>query len=165
MEILDESTRQLGKFKEQIEPLVNFFNSILADIHNNVEENLEAFLRPIVQGIREGSNPEECEAIRISRRSKEGRFSAMTDISTAYITISTEYIRPAINRMESLSTVNDSEWNIRSTEFFQWCESSMNRIDEIARATNTNVQRNINFHISALHRRALEGAAENDEDN
>ncbi|MCJ1401423.1 hypothetical protein MMC11_004636 [Xylographa trunciseda] len=172
MEILDESTRQLGKLKEQIEPLVDFFRSILSDIHNNVEENLEAFLRPIIQGIGEGSNPQECEAIRISRRSKErilttalqmqGRFSAMTDISTAYITISSEYIRPAINRMESLSTVNDSEWSIRSAEFFQWCDSSMNSIDEIARVTNINVQRNIDFHINALHRRAIEGADEND---
>jgi hypothetical protein len=78
MEILDESTRQLGKLKEQIEPLVDFFKSILSDIHNNVEENLEAFLRPIVQGIREGSNPEECEAIRISRRSKEVSSSALS---------------------------------------------------------------------------------------
>ena len=95
----------------------------------------------------------------------QGRFSAMTDISTAYITISTEYIRPAINRMESLSTVNDSEWNIRSTEFFQWCETSMSSIDEVARTTNTNVQRNIDYHIKALQRRAIEGAAENGEDN
>ncbi|OCL11172.1 hypothetical protein AOQ84DRAFT_287772 [Glonium stellatum] len=172
MEILDESTRQLGKLKGQIEPLVDFFKSILSDIHNNVEDNLEAFLRPIIQGITEGSNPEECEAIRISGRSKErmfttalqmqGRFSAMVDISAAYITISTEYIRPAINRMESLSTVSDSEWDVRSTEFLQWCENSMNGIDEVARTTNANVQRNIDYHINALHRRAIEGAAMNE---
>ena len=72
MGILDESTRQLGKLKEQIEPLVDFKN-ILTDIENNVEENLEAFLRPIMQGITEGRSPEEVDAIRISRRSKEVR--------------------------------------------------------------------------------------------
>lgn len=71
MAILDESTRKLGKLKEQIEPLVEFFHVILRDIHNNVEENLEAFLRPIVQGITEGEGQDEVEAIRISRRSKE----------------------------------------------------------------------------------------------
>ena len=71
MDILDESTRQLGQLKEQIEPLVDFFENILTDIEDNVEENLEAFLRPIVQGITEGRNPEEVEAIRIGRRSKE----------------------------------------------------------------------------------------------
>lgn len=94
-----------------------------------------------------------------------GRFSAMVDISTAYITISADYIRPAINRMESLSTVNESEWNIRSAECFQWCESSMNRIDEIAQATNRNVKRNIDYHINLLQQRAIEGAAEYDQGN
>jgi hypothetical protein len=93
----------------------------------------------------------------------QGRFSAITDISTAYITISTDYIRPAINKMESLSTVSDSEWQIRSKEFFQWCETSMNEIDEVARTTNANVHKNITRHINSLHRRAIEAAAENDD--
>jgi hypothetical protein len=75
MDILDESTRQLGKLKEQIEPLVDFFKNILTDIENNVEENLEAFLRPILQGITDDRNPEEVDAIRISRRSREVRYS------------------------------------------------------------------------------------------
>jgi hypothetical protein len=35
----------------------------------------------------------------------QGRFSAIADISTAYITVSTDYIRPAINEMKSLSTM------------------------------------------------------------
>jgi hypothetical protein len=65
MDILDESTRQLGKLKE---PLVEFFKNILTGIENNVGENLEAFLRPILQGITEGSSPEEVDAIMISRR-------------------------------------------------------------------------------------------------
>jgi hypothetical protein len=71
MAILDNSTKNLSRLKEQIEPLVDFFKSILGDIDHNVDENLEAFLRPIVNGITEGSNPEEIEAINISRRSKE----------------------------------------------------------------------------------------------
>ena len=71
MAILDNSTQNLGKLKEQIEPLVDFFKSVLGDIDHNVDENLAAFLRPIENGITEGSNPEEIEAINISRRSKE----------------------------------------------------------------------------------------------
>lgn len=93
----------------------------------------------------------------------QGRFSAMTDISTAYITISTNYIRPAINKMEGLSTVSESEWKIRSVEFSQWCETSMNDIDEIAQKTNTNVLRNMENHINALQLRAIESAASHDE--
>ena len=95
----------------------------------------------------------------------QGRFSAITDISTAYITISTDYIRPTINKMESMSTVSDSEWQLRSKEFFQWCESSMTEIEEVARSTNSNVQKNITLHINSLHRRAIEAAAENDTEN
>lgn len=71
MVILDNSIKNLGKLKEQIEPLVDFFKSVLGEIDHNVDQNLEAFLRPIVQGMKEGSNPEEIEAINMSRRSKE----------------------------------------------------------------------------------------------
>ena len=87
MEILDESTRQLRKLKEQIEPLVDFFQNILTDIENNVEENLEAFLRPIVQGITEGSSPDEVEAVKISRRSKEVR--RLTLLSHLHLSLAT----------------------------------------------------------------------------
>jgi hypothetical protein len=71
MAILDSSIKNLGKLKEQIEPLVDFLKSVLGEIDHNVDQNLEAFLRPIVQGMKEGSNPEEIEAINMSRRSKE----------------------------------------------------------------------------------------------
>ena len=71
MTILDNSTKNLGKLKDQTEPLVDFFKTIQRDIDHNVDENLEAFLLPIVNGIKEGSNLEEVKAINISRRSKE----------------------------------------------------------------------------------------------
>ena len=79
MAILDNSTKNLGKLKEQIEPLVDFFKSVLGDIDHNVDENLAAFLRPIENGITEGSNLEEIEAINISRRSKEVSHSLGVD--------------------------------------------------------------------------------------
>jgi len=173
MAILDNSTKNLGKLKEQIEPLVDFFKSILGEIDHNVDENLEAFLRPITQGIKNGCNPDEIEAIDMSRKSKErmmstamqmqGRFSAIADISAAYITVSTDYIRPAINEMESLSTMTDSEWQIRSQEFVRKCERLMTDIDGVAQETSANVDRNMSRHINALQRRAIEAATEHEE--
>ncbi|KAK7425623.1 hypothetical protein QQZ08_007946 [Neonectria magnoliae] len=112
--ILENSTRELATPKEKIEPLVEFFKTILGEIDHNIDENLQAFLRLIINGIKEGTNAKEVEAITISRRSKEkmmsttlpmqGHFSAIAKISTAYIAMLADYIRPAINRMERLST-------------------------------------------------------------
>jgi hypothetical protein len=85
MAILDNSTKNLGKLKEQIEPLVDFFKSILGEIDHNVDQNLEAFLRPIVHGITEGSNPEEIEAINMSRRSKEVGHDLGVDVQPEWI--------------------------------------------------------------------------------
>jgi hypothetical protein len=81
MDILDNSTENLGKLKKQIEPLVDFFKTVLGEIDHNVDQNLEAFLRPIVQGIKEGTTPNEVEAINVSRRSKEVsiRANSMSD--------------------------------------------------------------------------------------
>ena len=73
MKILDESTHQLGRLKEQIEPLVLFFDNILVEIDRTVETDLEAFLRPIINGIKEGETPGEVEAVRLGRTSKKVR--------------------------------------------------------------------------------------------
>jgi hypothetical protein len=192
MAILENSTRELATLKEKIEPLVEFFKTILGDIDHNVDENLQAFLRPIINGIKEGTNAEEVEAITISRRCKEvshstvisargssslifqqkmmstalqmqGRFSAISDISQAYITVSADYIRPAINRMERLSTLPESEWAIRGREFLQDCDRWMTLIDEVAAKTSANVDKNITEHMKRLQTRAIEAAAEHDE--
>ncbi|SPJ91048.1 uncharacterized protein FTOL_13450 [Fusarium torulosum] len=171
MTILENSTRELATLKEKIEPVVEFFKSILGDIDHNVDENLQAFLRPIMNRIEEGTTAEEIEAITISRRSKEkiistalqmqGRFSAIVDISKAYIAVSTDYIRPAINRMERLSTLTESEWAIHSQEFLRDCDMWMTEIDELASETNANVDKNMAKHMQALQMRAIEAAAEN----
>lgn len=92
----------------------------------------------------------------------QGRFSAIADISTAYITVSTDYIRPAINEMEILSTMTDSEWQIKSQEFILKCDRLMTDIDGVAQETNANVNRNMSRHINALQRRAIEAAAEHE---
>lgn len=71
MKILDESTRQLGRLKEQIEPLVLFFDSILVEVDTTLNKDLEAFLRPILNGAIVGKNPDEIEQIRLGRTSKK----------------------------------------------------------------------------------------------
>lgn len=93
----------------------------------------------------------------------QGRFSAIADISTAYIAVSKDYIRPAINEMEILSTVTDSEWPIKSQEFLNKCDKLMTDIDSVAQETNANVNKNMSRHIDALQRRAIQAAAEYEE--
>jgi hypothetical protein len=71
MEILEESTHQLGMLKEQIEPLVLFFDNILVEIDKTVEKDLESFLRPITNGIKFGANPDQVQAVELGRTSKK----------------------------------------------------------------------------------------------
>jgi len=70
MQILETSTHQLGKLKEQIEPLSLFFDSLLAQIDTTVKTDLENFLRPIINGIHEGNTPGEVETVRLGRTAK-----------------------------------------------------------------------------------------------
>jgi hypothetical protein len=94
----------------------------------------------------------------------QGRFSAIADISTAYITVSMDYIRPAINEMEMLSTMTDSEWQIKSQDFIHKCDRLMTDIDSFAQKTNANVDVNVGNYINALQRRAIEAASKYEQD-
>lgn len=76
--------------------------------------------------------------------------------------ISDRYIRPAINKMESLATVSDSEWAIQSQEFIEWCGNAVGEIDDMARTTSANMEKNMVKQINALERRAIEAAAKNE---
>ena len=75
--------------------------------------------------------------------------------------ISDRYIRPAINRMESLSTVSNSEWHVQSRDFMLWCENAVQEIDDMARTTSKNMEKNMAKQISTLQKRAIEAAADN----
>lgn len=88
----------------------------------------------------------------------QGRFSAISDISSAYIEVSTNYIRPAINRMEKLSTIPKSEWEVKSQEFLTWCDTCVDQIDQVASETSRNVDIHMQNHITALQKRAIEAA-------
>lgn len=67
----------LSRLQNQVEPLVDFFRDICTDINTNVDEDLEGFLRPIINGIEEGDTPDEVKAIHIGRVAK--------NVSTAVI--------------------------------------------------------------------------------
>lgn len=92
----------------------------------------------------------------------QGRFSAITDISNAYITVSANYIRPASMQMESLSTLTDSEFSVKSREFLHWCDNAMLDIDGVAQQTSANVEKNLRRNMEALRRRAIKAADERD---
>ncbi len=88
----------------------------------------------------------------------QGRFSAILDISTAYITVSAEYIRPAINEMENLSTMSESEWAVESKHFIDKCNTWTQDIEAVTRRASDRVEANARIHMNALQVRAIEGA-------
>ena len=70
--------------------------------------------------------------------------------------ISERYIRPAINKMETLATVSNSEWAVKSREFIVWCDDAVGSIDQLARTTSANMGRNVEQHIKSMEQRAIE---------
>lgn len=175
MTILENSSHHLGALKDQIEPLLIFFKDHLEQgIGHTAENDVKAFLRPIQNRLKENSNsPNDVEAFRLSKKSKnkmlsaalimQGRFSAIGDISDAYIDVSNTYIRPAISWMERLSTMPVRDWEAEKNKFLTWCKDSVGKIDELAQRTNQNVDEHIKGSILALRQRAME-AREDDED-
>ncbi|KAK4207742.1 hypothetical protein QBC37DRAFT_298078 [Rhypophila decipiens] len=173
LSILDNSSRDLGDLKDKIEDLVGFFQTMLREIQENVDGSLGDFLRPIENGMTHGGTPEEVEALRVSRKSKQrlmttalqmqGRFSAIADISTAYVTVSADYIRPAINEMENLSTMTQSEWAVQSKHFLEKCNAWGKGIEDVTKKASGQMENNARRNMNALQMRAIEAAAEDDD--
>ncbi|KAK0750953.1 hypothetical protein B0T18DRAFT_485660 [Schizothecium vesticola] len=175
MTILENSSHHLGALKDQIEPLLRIFKEDLEQgIGYTAEEDVQAFLRPIQNRLKEDSgSPNDVEAFRLSKKSKDkmlsaalimqGRFSAIGDISDAYINVSNTYIRPAISWMERLSTMPVRDWEAEKNKFLGRCEDSVGKIDGLAQRTNQNVDEHVKGSILALQRRVME-AREDDED-
>ena len=65
--------------------------------------------------------------------------------------------------MESLATVVDSDWQVQSREFFEWCDNAMNEIDGMAQRTNACMEQNLVYQINALQKRVIEAASERDD--
>jgi hypothetical protein len=92
----------------------------------------------------------------------QGGFSTITDISAAYVQISNNYIREAINKMERLSNSKDEDWEVKRAEFNEWCEGAIQSIDNISQEASKNMNKNMEARIVMLKTRAIEAAAEHD---
>jgi hypothetical protein len=79
------------------------------------------------------------------------------------VKISDKYIRLAINKMESLATVGDSDWHLQSQKFSEWCDNAVNEIGSTAQRTNDKMERNMVDQINTLQKRAIEAASEHDD--
>jgi len=93
----------------------------------------------------------------------QGRFSAIVDISDAYIDVSNTYIRPTISWMERLSTIPARDWEAEKDKFLGWCQDSIGKIEGLAQQTIQNADEHVKGSILALQRRVME-AREDDED-
>jgi hypothetical protein len=96
----------------------------------------------------------------------QGQFSAIADISRAYVQVSNSYIRPAINKMELLAGVKptDPRWPRLLGDFNQWCYNAIEEIDRLVDNVNKEMRTNLESQITALQQRAIEAAAAEDDD-
>ncbi|KAL8339740.1 hypothetical protein RB601_006042 [Gaeumannomyces tritici] len=167
LRILEESCHQLGKLREHVEQLVEFFDFILVQIDSGVNNDIAAFLKPIENGAEA-----DRECIRLGKASKknilakavdiQGRFSAIRDISGAFVHVSSQYISLALSKMQTLASVSgNEEWRDESEKFTAWCEDSMKEIEEFAHAANAKIGANIDDRASYLKQHAIEAAAAN----
>jgi hypothetical protein len=94
----------------------------------------------------------------------QGRFSAIADISAAYVAISDRCIRPIINKMEQLALTKDGEdWKRKSKMFSIACEQAQKDINDVFKGTQQNMGRNMAKRIGELQTLAIEAAEENEE--
>ncbi|KAF4454852.1 hypothetical protein F53441_2722 [Fusarium austroafricanum] len=174
VEILRESTYELGRLKKQLEPLILFFSGLENNISEDVMKKVDAFLNTIGRNIRNGDNPDEM-SLNLGKASKkrvleaalqiQGRFSVIADISSAYVKISDTCIREAINRMELLSKIEDpKQWKEEREGFDEWCLKAIDDIHHIAKETSDHVGESVQSRIGMLERRAIAAAEEAAED-
>ena len=94
----------------------------------------------------------------------QGRFSAIADISEAYVQISAEILRPAIRDMEELSKLQGPEWELALGRFNLELVNKTARIQDIARDTIEKANVNIHKSIEYVQLRAIEAAEDAAED-
>lgn len=167
MKILDNSRQGLGEIKGQLEPLVDFFKAMRSEVNENLDIHLNNFLDPIKLRLS-ASEEEENETYQLGRIGKrnmmlsaiqmQGRFSAIADISDAYVKVSHQYIRPTIRRMEQLSTLKEPEWSEERKRFIDECKKAETEINILAKQTIQTSMKNIDQTVKAVQRRAIEAA-------
>lgn len=92
----------------------------------------------------------------------QGSFSAIGDVSGAFVMISDRFIRPAISMMERLSTVDDQEWPNERRKFVTWCNTAVNEIDTLTKSASANLEPNMGKRIDYLQRLAIKAAEDDD---
>ncbi|KAK4154187.1 hypothetical protein C8A00DRAFT_33012 [Chaetomidium leptoderma] len=169
LKILEESSRQLGDLKEQVNGLVAFFKSILEEVSATVDQDVQSFLDTIERGVHKYGNSDIVSQITLNKRAKkrirdtalqiQGSFCGIHDITDTYVAISDRYILPSINKMDALSRTTGKEWDAQSEEFVHWCRQSMGEIEEMTRTAAERLEPNMTVCISRLQQRAIESTA------
>jgi hypothetical protein len=94
----------------------------------------------------------------------QGQFSAITDVSTAYIEVSDKCIRPAISMMEQLALAkDDKDWNDMSEKFSAKCAKYITDIDAEFQRTQANMKPNMTKRVGVLQMLAIEAAEDNED--
>ncbi|KAH6869283.1 hypothetical protein B0T10DRAFT_594845 [Thelonectria olida] len=145
-----------------------------------VMKKVDVFLETIERNVQGGSDGNNV-SINLGKTSKkrvleaalqiQGRFSVISDISSAYVKISNtcireaiNRIREAINRMELLSKVDGFDWETKREEFSQWCLEAIDQIHCISKDTSDHIGETMQNRIQMLEQRAIEAAEEAAED-
>ncbi|KIW00834.1 uncharacterized protein PV09_07594 [Verruconis gallopava] len=170
--ILQRSTNELGQLKAQLGRLVTFFSMMENNISKNTMQEVDDFLEVLNRNIK--MQDDKVESIRLRSTSKrkilssamqiQGQVSAIADVSSAYVLISENYIRKAIDKMENLATIEDSKWNEARKEFTAWCNEAVRGINGITREASAKMGPNMQKRVGLLQTLAIEAAEDSNED-
>ncbi|KAK0648356.1 hypothetical protein B0T16DRAFT_408077 [Cercophora newfieldiana] len=166
LEILKMSKTSLMDLKRNVENLISFFRKIL----NQVDSTLltfRSFFSPIDMAIEEADmggtemklGRTDQNRVLQSAFKLQTSFAAIATVSSMYINVSSQQIRPTLNRMEALDKVRtDAEWERESKEFMLYCESRSNDIRAMITGMNdVGLEQEMRESAGALRRSAIEG--------
>ncbi|KAI6779379.1 chromosomal organization and DNA repair protein Mms21 [Emericellopsis cladophorae] len=68
MAILQNSTKQMAAMKEKIGNRFKFFNDILVDIDDNIDNHVPRFLRPVVHKVKKAEDGQDFYVIHRSKK-------------------------------------------------------------------------------------------------
>ncbi|KAF2002202.1 hypothetical protein P154DRAFT_618630 [Amniculicola lignicola CBS 123094] len=171
--ILENSTRELSQMKTYLDQLLTLFQAIVGLVEDTIMNHLENFLGPITRRSEKHRGRTVNRKLSTLAKRKilsaalqiQGQFSAIADISHAYVDVSSRYIRPAINKMEMLggTSTNDPEWPALCEEFQNWCHDAASGIEHMVKETGEKMQENLRTEVTKLQRRAIEATEMGDE--
>ncbi|KAH6621563.1 hypothetical protein B0J18DRAFT_230057 [Chaetomium sp. MPI-SDFR-AT-0129] len=160
LEILEESRRELGTLKGQVEELVTFFHSILNEVEVAVTMEVQKeIVRPITnklmynaqgvyQGVRLGKKTKQ--NIHNSAVGIQGNFCAIKDITGVYVVASDRYIMPAIKKMTSLADAKPEDWPEQRDAFTSWCRKSTAEIEALTTTTDEEIVEHMTERVRHL---------------